>query len=92
MDPGPMPETLTTQPSHYRRGTSPLAMVQSPSPSMDFDSRSSTEFEVVTPDEEESVTDSIEPTSLCTWRAAHTLKNQNGTKIETPTAPALVFW
>ena len=92
MDPGPMPEHLTAQIPHHRRETSPMtmSMAHSPAPSMGgFES----EYEAVTPAEEESPTEEpIEQLSLCTWRGAHTLKNQNGTKIETPTAPALVFW
>ena len=69
-------------------------MAQSPSPSMGYyDSHSSTEYEheAITP-EEETFGEPIEQFSLNTWRTAHTLKNQNGTKIETPTAPALVHW
>lgn len=66
-------------------------MVHSPNVSMGYDSPASTGFEVVTPEEEDHL-EAPAPQNLCTWRTAHTLKNQNGTKIETPTAPALVFW
>lgn len=90
-----MPEHLSAQNPHHRRAMSPMTitMAQSPGPTIDFDSCSSTEYEAITPAEEEiSTEEPIEQLSLCTWRGAHTLKNQNGTKIETPTAPALVFW
>jgi len=67
-------------------------MAQSPSPSVGYyDSHSSTEYEAITP-EEETFGEPVDQLSLGTWRTAHTLKNQNGTKIETPTAPALVHW
>ena len=30
--------------------------------------------------------------SASTWRVAHTLKNHDNVKLESPTAPALTFW
>lgn len=69
-----------------------MMMAQSPNASMGYESPASTGFEVVTPEEENDITEPPAPLSLCNWRTAHTLKNQHGTKIETPTAPALVFW
>lgn len=87
-----MPEHITTRSSEYQEPAASMIMVQSPGASMGYDSPASSGFEVVTPDEEDDVTEPPAPLNLCTWGKAHTLKNQNGTKIETPTGPALVFW
>lgn len=87
-----MPEYNTTRSSYYQGTSTSMMTAQSPNTSMSYESPASTGFEVVTPDEENDIIEQPAPLNLCTWRTAHTLKNQNGTKIETPTAPALVFW
>jgi hypothetical protein len=92
MDPG-SPSRMDNH-STWTMGASTSAEMnpRSPGSMMDFESISSRDLEVFTPASDDS--DTIKPVTNTSgpWRVAHTLKNQDNVKLETPTAPALIFW
>lgn len=88
MDPG-LSKMMMNEPS--MRGFDPM---NAPTPPpMEFESISSHELEE---DQPHSAGDPQFIKNINaktgTWRVAHTLKNHNNVKLESPTAPALVFW
>jgi len=64
---------------------------------MDYDSISYSDLDAVTLIANPPPTNDTETTRQVgvragPWRVAHTLQNQDKVKIESPTAPALIFW
>jgi hypothetical protein len=65
---------------------------RSPASVMDYESISSQDLDVFTPASDDSDTTKEVALTSGPWRVAHTLKNQDNVKLESPTAPALIFW
>jgi hypothetical protein len=87
--PSPMDNSSTM--TMEDRPSDPMNLL-SPSSIMDYESISSRDVEVFTPPSDDN--DNTQQVSVTSgpWRVAHTLKNHDNIKLESPTAPALIFW